>query len=82
MDVRVYHSLKILLKKQKLSTGVGDEGGFAPDLKDANEVFKILQEACIQANYKPGKPPDRRPGRWCRSSRSAEWNTKRPPACR
>ena len=55
MGVEIYHSLKILLKKQKLSTGVGDEGGFAPDLKDANEVFKILQEACIQANYKPGK---------------------------
>ena len=55
MGTEVYHSLKILLKKQKLSTGVGDEGGFAPDLKDAGEVFKILQEACVQANYKPGK---------------------------
>ncbi len=55
MGTEVYHSLKILLKKQNLSTGVGDEGGFAPDLKDAGEVFKILQEACLQANYKPGK---------------------------
>ena len=55
MGTEVYHSLKILLKKQKLSTAVGDEGGFAPDLKDANAVFKILQEACAQANYEPGK---------------------------
>lgn len=55
MGTEVYHSLKILLKKQKLSTGVGDEGGFAPDLQDASAVFKILQEACIQANYEPGK---------------------------
>ena len=55
MGTEVYHSLKILLKKQKLSTAVGDEGCFAPDLKDANAVFKILQEACAQANYEPGK---------------------------
>lgn len=55
MGTEVYHSLKILLKKQKLSTGVGDEGGFAPDLQDASAVFKILQEACVQANYEPGK---------------------------
>ncbi len=55
MGTEVYHSLKTLLKKQKLSTGVGDEGGFAPDLKDAGEVFKILQEAICQAGYRPGK---------------------------
>ena len=55
MGTEVYHSLKVILKKQNLSTGVGDEGGFAPDLKDAAEVFKILQEAVLQAGYQPGK---------------------------
>ena len=55
MGTEVYHSLKVILKKQNLSTGVGDEGGFAPDFKDAAEVFKILQEAVVQAGYQPGK---------------------------
>ena len=55
MGTEVYHSLKLSLKKQKLSIGVGDEGGFAPDLKDAADVFKILQEAVVQAGYEPGK---------------------------
>ena len=55
MGTEVYHSLKVILKKQNLSTGVGDEGGFAPDLKDATDVFKILQEAVLQAGYQPGK---------------------------
>lgn len=55
MGTEVYHSLKLILKKQQLSIGVGDEGGFAPDLKDAAEVFKILQEAVVQAGYQPGK---------------------------
>lgn len=55
MGTEVYHHLKKILKKQNLSTGVGDEGGFAPDLKDAAEVFKILQQAVVQAGYEPGK---------------------------
>lgn len=55
MGTEVYHSLKTLLKKQQLSVGVGDEGGFAPDLKDAADVLKILQEAVGQAGYQPGK---------------------------
>lgn len=55
MGTEIYHSLKTLLKKRDLSTGVGDEGGFAPDLKDAGEVFKILQEAASMAGYKTGK---------------------------
>ena len=42
-------------KKQQLATAVGDEGGFAPDLKDASDVFKILQEAVCKAGYVPGK---------------------------
>lgn len=55
MGTEIYHSLKILLKKNKLSIGVGDEGGFAPDLADASAVFKILQEAIDAAGYEPGK---------------------------
>ncbi len=55
MGTEIYHSLKTLLKKRDLSTGVGDEGGFAPDLKDAGEVFKILQEAASMAGYKTGE---------------------------
>lgn len=55
MGTEVYHSLKTLLKKRDLSTGVGDEGGFAPDLKDAAEVFTLLQEAASMAGYKTGK---------------------------
>lgn len=55
IGTEVYHSLKTLLKKQQLSVGVGDEGGFAPDLKDAADVLKILQEAVVQAGYQPGK---------------------------
>lgn len=55
MGTEVYHSLKTLLKKRDLSTGVGDEGGFAPDLKDAAEVFMLLQEAASMAGYKTGQ---------------------------
>ena len=55
MGTEVYHSLKTLLKKRNLSTGVGDEGGFAPDLKDAKEVFEILTEASRMAGYEIGK---------------------------
>ena len=55
MGTEVYHSLKVILKKKQLSTGVGDEGGFAPDFKDAAEVFTVLQEAIRQAGYEPGK---------------------------
>lgn len=55
MGTEIYHSLKTLLKKRKLSTGVGDEGGFAPDLKDADEVFELLTEAARMAGYETGK---------------------------
>ena len=55
MGTEVYHSLKTLLKKRNLSTGVGDEGGFAPDLSDAKEVFEILTEASRMAGYEIGK---------------------------
>lgn len=51
----IYHSLKKLLKENGLSTGVGDEGGFAPDLKDAKEVLTYIVEAVQKAGYKPGE---------------------------
>ena len=55
MGTEIYHALKTLLKKRNLSTGVGDEGGFAPDLKDGKEVFDILTEAARMAGYEAGK---------------------------
>ena len=55
MGTEIYHSLKTLLKQRNLSTAVGDEGGFAPDLKDAREVFEILTEAARMAGYEAGK---------------------------
>jgi enolase len=50
-----FHHLKKLLKGRKLNTGVGDEGGFAPDLKSNTEGFDILIEAIQAAGYKPGE---------------------------
>lgn len=55
MGVEVYHTLKQLLEKHGKSTAVGDEGGFAPDLKDATEVFDYLVQAVRDAGYEPGK---------------------------
>lgn len=55
MGTEIYHALKTLLKKRGLSTGVGDEGGFAPDVKDAREVFELLTEAARMAGYETGK---------------------------
>src|SRR4029077_11838373 len=50
----VYHELKRVLKNEKLATGVGDEGGFAPDLPSNEEALKLIVEAIKQARYKPG----------------------------
>jgi enolase len=55
MGAEVFHSLKKVLVKRRLSTGVGDEGGFAPDLKDDEEALRIIIEAIEAANYAPGK---------------------------
>ena len=55
MGTEIYHSLKTLLKKRNLATAVGDEGGFAPDIKDAHEVFELLTEASRMAGYETGK---------------------------
>ena len=55
MGAEVFHSLKKVLVKRKLSTGVGDEGGFAPDLANDEEALKIIIEAIEGASYSPGK---------------------------
>jgi enolase 1/2/3 len=52
--VEVYHTLKKVLLAKKLSTGVGDEGGFAPDLRSNQEALDLLVEAIEKAGYKPG----------------------------
>lgn len=53
--VKIYHTLKSVLKKQGLSTAVGDEGGFAPNLKSNEEALKIIEEAVDKAGYKWGE---------------------------
>jgi len=55
MGVEVFHSLKSVLKGKGYSTGVGDEGGFAPDLKSNDEAVEVILEAITKAGYKPGK---------------------------
>lgn len=51
----IYHNLKKLLEEKGLSTGVGDEGGFAPDLPDAESVLDFLVEAIEASGYIPGQ---------------------------
>jgi enolase len=53
--VEVFHSLKAVLKKRGHSTSVGDEGGFAPNLKSNDEAIEAILEAINQAGYKPGE---------------------------
>src|SRR4051812_26696510 len=52
--VEIYHALKKVLHKNKMSTAVGDEGGFAPDLKDNEDALKVIGEAVTAAGYKFG----------------------------
>jgi enolase len=51
----IYHTLKKVLHDRKLGTGVGDEGGFAPDLESNEAALAIIVEACIAAGYTPGE---------------------------
>lgn len=53
MCVEVYQFLKIILKQEKLSTAVGDEGGFAPDLPDSQAVLSLIIRAVERAGYRP-----------------------------
>jgi enolase len=55
MGVEVFHTLKKVLKKRGYSTAVGDEGGFAPNLKSNVEALELLLEGISQAGYKPGE---------------------------
>ncbi len=55
MGVEVFHTLKKVLKKKGYSTAVGDEGGFAPNLKSNDEALELVLEAIAQAGYKPGE---------------------------
>ena len=55
MCAEIYHTLKNVLKKKGLGPGVGDEGGFAPMVKDEDEALQLLVEAIKEAGYKPGE---------------------------
>ncbi len=55
MGAEVYHALKATLKDKGLSTAIGDEGGFAPDLKSSREALDLLMAAIEKAGYAPGE---------------------------
>jgi enolase len=55
MGVETFHALKGILKKKGYSTAVGDEGGFAPQLKSNEEAVEVILEAIAAAGYKPGQ---------------------------
>lgn len=55
MCAEIYHTLKNILKDKGLSTGVGDEGGFAPNLESNEEAIQVIIEAVEKAGYKPGE---------------------------
>ncbi|MBS1582410.1 MAG: phosphopyruvate hydratase [Bacteroidetes bacterium] len=54
MGAEVFHHLKAVLKSKGLATNVGDEGGFAPDLKSNEDALKLVMQAIEKAGYKPG----------------------------
>lgn len=55
MGAEIYHTLKDILKQSHLSTGVGDEGGFAPDLESSEQALDLLVHSIETAGYKPGE---------------------------
>ena len=55
MCAEIYHNLKKVLKEKGLATGVGDEGGFAPNVKNEEEALDLIIEAIKKAGYKPGE---------------------------
>ena len=55
ISAEVFHTLKSVLKEKKYSTAVGDEGGFAPNLKSNEEALAVIVEAIDKAGYRPGK---------------------------
>ena len=54
MCAEIYHTLKEILKKDGYGTAVGDEGGFAPNLRDSNQVLEYLMQAVRETGYEPG----------------------------
>lgn len=54
MGAETFHNLKTVLKKKGYNTAVGDEGGFAPNLKSNDEAIEVVLEAIVKAGYKPG----------------------------
>ena len=55
MGAEIFHSLKTVLKGKGYNTAVGDEGGFAPNLKSNEEALEVIMEAIVKAGYKPGE---------------------------
>jgi enolase len=55
MGTEIFHTLKAVLKKKGYATSVGDEGGFAPNLKSNEEAIETILEAIVQAGYQPGR---------------------------
>ena len=55
LNAETFHALRSILKKRGLATGVGDEGGFAPNLKSNEEALQLIVEAIAAAGYEPGK---------------------------
>ena len=55
MGAEIFHHLRKVLRERKLATGVGDEGGFAPDLGSNEEPLALISEACDKAGYRPGQ---------------------------
>ena len=55
MCSEIYHTLKGVLKARGLATGVGDEGGFAPNLSSNEEALRVIMEAIVEAGYTPGE---------------------------
>jgi enolase len=55
MGAEIFHALKGVLKAKGYNTAVGDEGGFAPDLKSNEEALEVIMEAITKAGYKPGE---------------------------
>ncbi len=55
MGAEIFHALKNVLKSRGYNTAVGDEGGFAPNLKSNEEALEVIMEAIVKAGYKPGE---------------------------
>lgn len=55
MGAEIFHTLKSVLKSKGYSTAVGDEGGFAPNLKSNEEALEVIMEAIVKAGFKPGE---------------------------